>query len=412
MRRATFAEYNGRGWDSPTVFARQAFAANQSWLGETGQGRAELRQWVRTADPTDLLFAAGEPLAPALDYEISARGDGDLVALWATGESVTRYEMRSAVPAVDDETLQSWPGFLAEDPALANFAPHLRLPDTITERTRALAGELTADLTTPYAKATALEAYLRGYAYDLEIDTPPDEVDVVDYFLFDLQRGYCDYYATAFVVLARLNGLPTRFATGYVPGGWNPEAGEWVITEAEAHSWPEVYFPALGWIPFEPTAGRAPLERVRVDLATPGESTFTPPPMPASEVARPAAANWQMLVWLLPLLALGFMLWIWIDQRRHRDPWLALIRWGRRLGRPLRTAETELEYGVELSHHLGGTTGEAEKLRRLRRAVADLTQAVSEARYGPHPSRSAAWVRASERWQSIRAEVGRFGRLY
>ena len=126
----------------------------------------------------------------------------------------------------------------------------LALPGTITTRTRQLAAELNAGST--YATAATIEAHLRTLAYDLTVDKPPSDVtDVADYFLFDLQRGYCDYYATAFIVLARLNGLPARFATGYAIGSWNDDEGEWTITEAQAHSWPEVYFPQAGWVPFE-----------------------------------------------------------------------------------------------------------------------------------------------------------------
>ena len=144
-----------------------------------------------------------------------------------------------------------------------SFAVHLELPDTVTQRTVDLAHSLTDEQPNMYAKAQAIEAYLRTFEYDLSVSAPPsDIVDVADYFLFDLQRGYCDYYATAFVVLARVAGLPTRFATGFAPGSWNPQDGRWTITEAEAHSWPEVYFPTYGWIPFEPTAGRSELSRI------------------------------------------------------------------------------------------------------------------------------------------------------
>ena len=52
-------------------------------------------------------------------------------------------------------------------------------------------------------------------SYDLDVPAPPQDQDVADYFLFDLKKGYCDYYASAMVVLARLSGLPARFVSGY-----------------------------------------------------------------------------------------------------------------------------------------------------------------------------------------------------
>jgi transglutaminase-like putative cysteine protease len=406
MRRATFADYNGAGWDNPSRSARQPYPARQSWLVEDWERRAPLRQWIRMAQPSSLLYAAGEPIEPGIDYEADLRGNVDLVALWAQGGPVTRYEMISAVPSVDTEILRAWPGFGEDQPLPAELERHLRLPDTVTQRTRALAVQLVADQPTLYGKAEAIEAYLRGFTYDLDVSAPPaDVVDVADYFLFDLQRGYCDYYATAFVVLARLNGLPARFVTGYVPGGWNPEAQEWLITEAEAHSWPEIYFPDLGWVAFEPTAGRAPLERVRFDSPARPLDLPVAPPAVAPEVAPDPEWNWQMLVWLVPLLGLLVLLWGWVDRRPPHDPWLALVSWGRRLGRPLQSAETELEYGRGLSDHIVTAGGEPERVRRLSRSVLDLSQAATEIHYGPADLRPPALQRARLRWQAIRREL-------
>jgi transglutaminase-like putative cysteine protease len=405
MRRATFADYNGQGWDNPSAGSRQPYAARESWLAAEWDRRAPLRQWIRMAQPSTLLYAAGEPTEPGIDYEADVRSDIDLVALWAQGGPVTRYEMISAIPSVDEEILRGWPGFDAVRPIPAELERHLRLPDTVTERTRDLATQLVADQPSFYAKATAIESYLRGFTYDLDVSAPPADVaDVADYFLFDLQRGYCDYYATAFVVLARLNGLPTRFVTGYVPGGWNPEAQEWLITEAEAHSWPEVYFPDLGWVPFEPTAGRSPLQRVRFDSPDRPLDLPVAPSVAAPEETPDFVWNWQMLIWLAPVIGLLVLLWGWLERRPPRDPWRALVNWGRRLGRPLDAAETELEYGRGLSDHIVAAGGEPERVRRISRSVLDLSEAATEIHYGPTDLRPSALDRARARWQAIRRE--------
>jgi transglutaminase-like putative cysteine protease len=79
----------------------------------------------------------------------------------------------------------------------------------------ALARDLTATEPTPFDRARAIEAYLRTYPYTLDLPSPKLDRDVVDYFLFDLRQGYCDYYATSMVVLARAAGLPARLAVGY-----------------------------------------------------------------------------------------------------------------------------------------------------------------------------------------------------
>jgi hypothetical protein len=82
----------------------------------------------------------------------------------------------------------------------------------------------------------------------------PANQDVVDYFLFELQKGYCDYYASAMVILARASGLPSRIAVGYATGNYDYLEQKFIVTEANAHAWPEVYIAPFGWIPFEPTA--------------------------------------------------------------------------------------------------------------------------------------------------------------
>ena len=77
---------------------------------------------------------------------------------------------------------------------------------------------------------------------------------MADYFLFDLKTGYCDYYATSMIVMARAVGLPARLVIGYANGDYDPVKAEYVIREADAHSWVEVYFAGAGWVEFEPTA--------------------------------------------------------------------------------------------------------------------------------------------------------------
>ena len=120
---------------------------------------------------------------------------------------------------------------------------------------------MTASATTPYAKAKAIESYLRTIPYNDAIPAPPASVDPLEYFLFDLHQGYCDYYATAMAMMLRSVGVPARAVSGYAEGIYDPEAGVYFITERDAHTWVEVFFPEYGWIEFEPTAGESQLDR-------------------------------------------------------------------------------------------------------------------------------------------------------
>ncbi|MCB9150587.1 MAG: transglutaminase domain-containing protein [Caldilineaceae bacterium] len=100
-----------------------------------------------------------------------------------------------------------------------------------------------------------------NYPYNEEIEAPADDVDPVAYFLFDIKEGYCDYYATAMVMMLRSLGIPARAVSGCAEGTFDEESQVYIITEKDAHTWVEVYFPTYGWIEFEPTAGESELRR-------------------------------------------------------------------------------------------------------------------------------------------------------
>lgn len=409
MRRGTFAEYDGRGWSNSGHKRDASLEANRAWREEEEwQGRVALVQRVRLTAPTAVLPAAGEPAEFLMDYELERRSQDDLVAVWSDVGPVDRFDVVSYVPAMSAERLLAIPAWEeAPLPLAPELDIHLLVADSVTPRTRRLAEQLAAGKAGPFEVAEAIEAHLRRINYNLDVPPPPPNTDVADFFLFDLQEGYCDYYTTAFAVLARLNGLPTRFATGHIGGYWDLETGEWTITEAEAHSWPEVYLYGVGWVPFEPTAGRPTLQRQNsVQLAT----DRSPSTQPATdEEAAPAQEwnwSWQTLFWLLPLAALLFGVWS-ILERRPQDPWLGLIKWGRRIGRPHLSTETELEYGRGLSTHLKDHENEPERRRRLTRNVLRLTAAISQERYANLPARAGALGRAIELWRAMRRDIRR-----
>ena len=135
---------------------------------------------------------------------------------------------------------------------------YLELPPSITQRTIDLAKQITAGLDTPYDKANAITNYLRNnIQYSATISDLPTNQDLVDWFLFDYKKGFCNYYATAEIVLLRAVGIPSRMAVGYAEG--QPEEINrqlFVVRQRDAHAWPEVYFPDTGWVPFEPTVSQ------------------------------------------------------------------------------------------------------------------------------------------------------------
>lgn len=161
---------------------------------------------------------------------------------------------------------------------------YLQLPDTVTERTYELATRLVdeAGARTPYDIALLYQNYLRTLVYNENIPLPPAGADHVDWFLFTQREGYCDYFASAMVVMLRTQGIPARWVRGYAGGEFDAERGVYLVRENVAHSWPEVYFPGFGWERFEPTAASYTNPPQRPLTATfgsePNEPSIPPPP--------------------------------------------------------------------------------------------------------------------------------------
>ncbi len=139
---------------------------------------------------------------------------------------------------------------------------YLQLPPDITPRTRALAREIARGRETPYDIAVAVTEYLRNnIRYSPRVPEPPRGQEPMDWFLFDHRRGFCTYYATAEVLLLRSLGIPARLAVGFARGEWDPQTGAYQVRERDAHAWPEVYFPGIGWVEFEPTVSQPAIVR-------------------------------------------------------------------------------------------------------------------------------------------------------
>lgn len=170
---------------------------------------------------------------------------------------------------------------------------YLEVPPSISDNTRQLAQQIVTDASanTPYDRARAVESWLRAnITYNEAIPQPPADRDPVEWVLFDIKEGYCNYYASAMVLMLRTLGIPARMAAGFAQGTWDDAQGAYVVKERDAHTWVEVYFPGYGWIEFEPTAAQAPLNRQddvpQPDLPTPTAAatatpTITPSPSPS-----------------------------------------------------------------------------------------------------------------------------------
>ncbi|MFN3491352.1 MAG: transglutaminase-like domain-containing protein, partial [Anaerolineales bacterium] len=143
--------------------------------------------------------------------------------------------------------------------ALENY---LQLPENFSAEIQALAAEITQPYNNPYDKAAAITNYLRNaIQYSPAVSIPEDVEDPLAYFLFDLKSGFCNYSASAAVLMLRSVGIPARLAVGYAEGESKTQSNVYTVRERDYHAWPEVYFPEYGWVEFEPTGNQEPISR-------------------------------------------------------------------------------------------------------------------------------------------------------
>lgn len=338
-------------------------------------------------------------------------------------ESGESYIVVSAMAAADEDSLRAagtdYPEWIK--------ARYLQLLDSLPQRVRDLAEEITHDKTNPYDKASALEEYLRQIKYNSMIESPPSNQDLVDWFLFDLQEGYCDYYASAMVVMARVVGIPARVAVGYGRGEYNAEAGAYRVRDNNAHAWVEIYFPHYGWVEFEPTAAEPAIVRPRPPSANTNETgrnrqstgreyddlerwrdlldeDYNPGSLPPLETkSRWKTALWAVGVLLAVAAVIGGGYW-WLEELGLANlgfvqkAYVRMTRFGRLLNVPERGPQTPYEYATELSTEVPAG-------RRPIRRIAELF--VKE-QFSPHPANeeesAAAWSdlrpRLWHRWLS------------
>ena len=164
-------------------------------------------------------------------------------------------------------------------------ARYLQLPETITPRTIELAESIAANLENPYDITQAVTDFLRtSLKYSDTVPGAPAGQEPIDWVLFEHKQAFCNYYASAEIVMLRSLGIPARMAVGYAegerssigsidsiptlgPDGQNIpldiqiEGDIFTVRHKDAHAWPEVYFPNFGWVEFEPTVSQQPIIR-------------------------------------------------------------------------------------------------------------------------------------------------------
>jgi transglutaminase-like putative cysteine protease len=258
LRAATADRYAGQAITSSETSATQ-FDPNTDVLPQDDipQGRGLIQAQIKVlASRTGVAFAPDAPVRFSQSTQVDTRGNPDDVAAVRFETPVQQNTDYTVVAAISTATVQELRSAGEDYPSWVRQR-YLQVPRSLPRRVIDVARTAVSGTTSAYDRAVALESYLRdGFTYSTHVAGVPSDQDWVDYFLFDSKQGYCDYFATAMVVLLRVDGVPARVASGFAPGEFDQDTGISIVRENHAHSWVEAYFPRYGWITFEPSSIR------------------------------------------------------------------------------------------------------------------------------------------------------------
>ncbi len=307
-RARTYDYYdpNSLGWeitlDEKLVFLPE----EENFISAENPARWEGLFKVTVFKPLSILYTAPEPIWVSRTSNLFPRPsleapDKD-IAFIQSENALLNGETYQFKALVSNATIQD---LISSGTAYPDWIidKYLQIPDNISERTLQLAEFIAKDLESPYEIAEAITQYLRNnIQYTDTVPPIPEEQDPIDWILFDLKQGFCNYFATAEVVMLRSLGIPARLGVGYSQGEFSymiqesagveatpvidplnrqleeaPLTGEsYTVRQSDLHAWPEVFFPGLGWVEFEPTTNQDPLERPEGDLALISDELFNP----------------------------------------------------------------------------------------------------------------------------------------
>jgi transglutaminase-like putative cysteine protease len=256
-RAGAFDRYTGSGWVRSGQSQPYQGALNRPIADE----RALLRQTFEVRSATNVMPAAWKPV------RLESGGDRALVT------SMGALEPRDGLDEGDQYTVvsvQGRPGPTTLRNAGTEYPAELpdrytQLPESTPARLGEFTTQLTAEADNPYDTARVIEQWLEANkAYSLDVDRPGG--DVAASFVFEMEAGYCTYFATAMVTMLRTQGVPARFVTGYTAGDQTGE-NQWTVRGLDSHAWVEAYFPGQGWVAFDPTPAGPRREAEQASLA-------------------------------------------------------------------------------------------------------------------------------------------------
>ncbi len=202
------------------------------------------------ADATSTLFVPGRLQSFSMDVQnaVYYNSIGEMF-LTRTVEAGDSYSFVALIP--NDASIRA---IMTEDINESETDGCLQLPDGIESDVYTLTQEITADCTSNYDRALAIERWLKSNCtYTLEPGYPLLNRDFVSQFVLDTREGYCSYFASAMTVMCRIAGVPARYVEGYYVRMDGAESV--ILTGENAHAWTEVYIGGIGWVAFNPAGG-------------------------------------------------------------------------------------------------------------------------------------------------------------
>lgn len=252
----TFRDYDGHAWTNPESEPRMLNTAVQPFDLQYDPEQAccsdhkVVQTFYMVNDQPNMVFAAWRPDLVYFPSDYLFQDFTGLKSPYPLSGGVVYSVVSDAPPSEAKQEAAS--GEAREGLARS----YLQIPRQLPDRVRGLVEEIVPAAGTPYARARAIEDYLKSeYAYSLDVPPLPEGADAVDHFLFEERRGYCEHFASAYAIMCRLAGIPSRVVTGYSTGDYNPFTGLYEVGLDDAHAWVEIYLSGLGWVTREPTPG-------------------------------------------------------------------------------------------------------------------------------------------------------------
>ena len=252
-RGAALGDFDGKRWTNPSrhqeLIPVESGHASLAPPDARPAGRRVSYQVSLEALENDTLFFAGTPEALDLNTRTLYRSENNAYRLGRSVPQGFRYEAWSLLEESPERAAQLYPPPVL---SLADRQKFLQLP-ALDGRIAALARSYASDASSDLSRARAVERHLRSdFAYTLELPKQ-ESADPLANFLFVRRKGHCEYFASAMAVMLRTLGIPSRMATGFQSGVYNPVSELWLMRASDAHSWVEAWIPGRGWTTFDPT---------------------------------------------------------------------------------------------------------------------------------------------------------------